>query len=187
MKQKISIINDNLNYCVAIVATFVFYVLAHGYRSSNLMFSHDSLQTIYQLEWKHKVSLGRYVQPLVWIVRGKLTMPWLVDIGAVVFMIASVVMLVRIFGIKKYWMIVCISGVICTYATFTFTNATFIHESDVFMLALFCSLLSVYLNNKYKYGFLIGAIPLCLSIGLYQLKFLVRHQYYRVVFSTATQ
>ena len=33
MKQKISIINDNLNYCVAIVATFVFYVLAHGYRS----------------------------------------------------------------------------------------------------------------------------------------------------------
>ena len=113
------------------------------------MFSHDSLQTIYQLEWKHKVSLGRYVQPLVWIVRGKLTIPWLVDIGAVVFMIASVVMLVRIFGIKKYWMIVCISGVICTYATFTFTNATFIHESDVFMLALFCSLLSVYLNNKY--------------------------------------
>lgn len=106
MKQKLSVIYENMNYCVAIVATLVFYVLAHGYRSSNLMFSHDSLQTIYQVEWQHKISLGRYLQPLVWFIRGQLTMPWLVDIGAVVLMISSVVMVVRIFEVKKYWMVI---------------------------------------------------------------------------------
>lgn len=95
-------------------------------------------------------------------------MPWLVDIGAVVLMITSVAMVVRIFEVKKYWIVVCISGVMCTNVAFTFTNATFVHESDSYMLALFCSLLAVYINNNYKFGFLIGAIPLFVSIGLYQ-------------------
>lgn len=154
----------------AVVSVIVFSFVAHSFRYFNLMFSHDSL-LVYQDEIKWKIGLGRFFQPIYWLFRGELCAPLLLGICSIVWLSLAVVLILRLLDIKDRTPIVIVGGILSTCSTITYTNATYIHETDTYMLALLFAVASVYVWKKWNNGWLVGSVLIMISLGLYQSHF----------------
>ncbi|MFI3320910.1 MAG: glucosyltransferase domain-containing protein [Rikenellaceae bacterium] len=144
-------------------------LVAHGYCYLNSMFSVDSIVVLYQYDdifWK--ISLGRFVQPILMAFRGLIAMPWLIGLLSLLYLSIAAYFTVKLLDIKNRYIIFSICGILTTNLTLSATNATFIYESDMFMLSLALSVIGVYILRNYKKGLFWAIIPLVLSLGLYQ-------------------
>ena len=80
----------------------------------------------------------------------------------------AVFLTVRLFNIRSKVFIAITCGIYTANITVIATTATYIHDLDVNMFALFLSVLAVYLWRTYKYGFLGSSVCVLLLLGLYQ-------------------
>ena len=96
----------------------IFSVLAHIYRWTNTIFTHDSLQ-VYQNDFHWQISLGRYLQHVYLKIRGPITAPFLVSVIAVFFLILSAILIVKILDMKSPLLIVMLCGALATYSALT--------------------------------------------------------------------
>ena len=158
-------------YAYCIIAVLIWGIVAHGYIIINAVFSHDSLN---EFDAEHfgnswKIQLGRVFVPAYrFIARDMVTMPWIIGILSLVFIGITLILIVKIFNIKSYMQIAIISGVLTVNITVISQAATYINDMDCNMLALLMATLAVYLWKKYKNGYLLGMIPVAVSLGLYQ-------------------
>ncbi|MDO4485157.1 MAG: glucosyltransferase domain-containing protein [Bacillota bacterium] len=155
--------------CMA--AVMVWGMIAHGYIFLNALFSHDSLNEFnadeFGNEWK--IQLGRVLVPLYRaVVRGDITMPWLIGIISLVYIGIAVFIVVKIFDIRSRLGIILAAGIFTVNITVISQAATYINDMDCNMLALLMAVLSVYMWRNYKRGFLYGMVPVGIAIGLYQ-------------------
>ncbi|MBR2696765.1 MAG: glucosyltransferase domain-containing protein [Parasporobacterium sp.] len=144
----------------------IFSVLAHIYRWTNTIFTHDSLQ-VYQNDFHWQISLGRYLQHVYLKIRGPITAPFLVSVIAVFFLILSAILIVKILDMKSPLLIVMLCGALATYSALTALHALFLPWLDVFMLGLLFSVFAVYTWAKWKYGWIISAFSLTVAMALY--------------------
>lgn len=156
---------------ISIISTIAFFLFAHGYRFSNLLFSHDSLNICeYKPDWE--IGIGRFIQPVLYVLRGVLGAPWLFSIMAMFWMILSVLLFLKIFKIDILWMIVAVSGVMTCNNVITLSNATYIQWMDVYTLALFTAILAAKLltveENVSIKNIVLAAVLVTISMGLYQ-------------------
>lgn len=149
--------------------TMLFMVVIHGYRFVSLGFSHDSLAFMAQSEFEWKISLGRFVQPLYWKIRGVVAAPYVVGIMSTLWLVLTAVMVDRVLELRTNAARFLIAGILASSTALIATNGTYIHEGDTFMLAFFLSAAAAWccVGGKKRYaGF---AVPLLvLSAGLYQ-------------------
>lgn len=149
--------------------TFLFYILAHGYRFVNSMFSGDSLLMIHQNDSAWEIALGRFVQPILVMLRGGMESPYLICMISVIFLSLSAFLVVDFLEINRVLSVVLVSAVMTCNATVLATNATFLSYADFYIIALFLSVFGVWLIKKEKLIYLIlGAVSLSISIGTYQ-------------------
>ena len=64
----------------AMLYTLAFLLIMHGFRFVSLGFSHDALAFAAPTDFEWKVSLGRYMQPVYWKLRGYVAAPYLVGL-----------------------------------------------------------------------------------------------------------
>ena len=125
------------------VWTFVFSLLAHGFRWFNAGFCHDSLMVVdYMRLWN--ISIGRYLIPFYLLIRGRIAAPVLIAFFAVCFLSLANIFIVKTLDIKKPLYICILCGLLATCSTITNLYATFVYCTDVYMLSL---LLAVYLRD----------------------------------------
>lgn len=164
---------ENKEILIFSMITVLFWgILCHGFAFSNELISHDSMNefdaSILGNVWK--IQLGRVFSPIYKILtRGSLTSTWVIGFLSLLYLGLSLFILLKVFSLKNKFYIFLIGGILVTNITVTSLVATYIHDLDSNMLALFYSIVAVYFwrkNNK-KYIFY-GAIFLCLAIGLYQ-------------------
>lgn len=148
--------------------TALFSLLAHGYRYLSLSFSGDSMLLAQVGEEAYQISLGRFMQPLYWLIRGYITAPFLIGLFATCFLWLSAVVIVHLMKLRKPLHIAFVCGVLTVNETMAVSNATYLPWTDVYALALLLSLLGVYVFMKLRFGFFISPILYCLSLGLYQ-------------------
>lgn len=148
--------------------TTVFSLLAHGYRYLSLSFSGDSMLLAQVGEEAYQISLGRFMQPLYWQIRGNITAPFLIGLFATCFLWLSAAVIVHLMKLSKPLHIAFVCGVLTANETMAVSNATYLPWTDVYALALLLSLLGVYAFMKLRFGFFISPILYCLSLGLYQ-------------------
>lgn len=149
--------------------TFVFYSLANGYRYFHTIFAGDSLYMIYQNDAGWEISLGRFVQPFLVALRGAITAPFLISVLSFLWVSLSVYFVADFLEIKKFGSVALIAAVMSCNATILSLNATFLPYMDFYLLALFLSVLGVWLMKKEKLIFLIsGSLCLTISLGIYQ-------------------
>ena len=148
--------------------TAIFFFGAHLYRFCTLGFSHDSLLLDQSQDTAFQLSLGRFMQPLYWQIRGDIVVPFLIGLLAYAFLALSIVLMASLLRIRSTLSIALACMVLSVNATVSIDNATYISWADVYMLALFLSTLSVYLFCRFRFGFLISPFLLCASLGLYQ-------------------
>lgn len=159
---------------ISVLSTIAFFIIAHGYRFSNLLFSHDSLNVCeYKPEWE--LGIGRFMQPVLYVIRGVLGAPWLFSILSILWLSLSVLFVIKIFDIDSLWAVIVTSGIMVCNNVITLSNATYIQWMDVYTLALFTAVLAAWLllkveDNKHIQiiNYILAAVLVAISMGLYQ-------------------
>ena len=148
--------------------TAVFFFCAHLYRFCTLGFTHDSLLIDQSQDTAFQLSLGRFMQPVYWLIRGDISVPFLIGLLAYTYLALSIVLIASLLRIRSTLSIALTCTILSANATLSVGNATYISWTDVYMLALFLSTLSVYLFCRFRFGFLAAPFLLCASLALYQ-------------------
>lgn len=158
---------EQIKYTV--IVSMLIALLTHGYRFFNSIYTHDSLLMIVQNDNAWQISLGRFFQPFIILLRGNITSGWLVGFLAAIWWTLAVLIIVIYFDLKNKVVITLISGIMISNLTVINGNAAFLPWVDIFGLALVVSLIGIFLasdDNIAKNG--IGILLLTVSLGLYQ-------------------
>lgn len=150
------------------ISVFVVGMLAHAYSYFALYHSHDSISCINRRDEAFQISLGRFLQPVYFELRGSLSVPWLYGALAMLWIALSVYLLVCIFEVKQSVSVVLLGALMSTGTMLAAANATYFSYTDIFMLAFLLSALAVWFTIRWRWGFLPGALCMTLSLGLYQ-------------------
>ena len=155
----------------SLAATFIWGFLAHGYGIMDSNFSHDSLTEFNSIIYGNhlKIHVGRYLVPIYRnFSRTDLTLPWLIGILGLIWCGLAVYLVIKIFRIEHKAMIFITAGIFTVNLTVSATLATFIHDFDCDMLSLLFAVTAAFCWKMHPWGWLVGAIPLMLSLALYQ-------------------
>ncbi len=168
VKQKFQNNKNTLLFCI--VVTFIIGMITHAYMYFQDSFSHDSLREFNGNEYNEwKIQLGRFLIPIYrMFTRGNLTLPWLIGLFSLLWISLSVFLTVKLFDVKSKVFMALISGVYTANITVISVTATYIHDLDVDMFALFMSVLAVFLWCRYKKSYFLSALCVFITLGLYQ-------------------
>ena len=147
----------------------LFWIVAHGYRFMNNLYTGDTLVEAFQDDIYWQRSLGRFMQPLTMIFRGTICAPWLLFSIAVVFFATGVFFVSEILEIENPLLLFIACGILSCNITITSTNAAFIPWIDVFAAAFLLAALGVWLFIRDKWwGYFLGITCFICSLGFYQ-------------------
>lgn len=162
----------------SVILTFLVGGLSHLFAYGNLMVSNDSLAEFYASGRWPKAYLGRFFYSFyISITRGKIVVPWLIGLLSLLWCSLAVYYIVRIFKIKNRNKLFLIVGICVTNPTVYALTATYIHDLDADMFAMFLAVFAVYLwdwtsnNSSWRISLkyvLIGSGILSVSLGIYQ-------------------
>lgn len=151
-----------------LIWTILFSLLAHGYRYLSLGFSGDAMLLSQTGEELYQISLGRFLQPVYWQIRGDITAPLTIGLFATAFLCACAYLTVSLLGIHRPLHIALVCAILTANETMGASNAAYLPWTDVYMLAMAIALAGVYLFFHWKWGFFAAPVLYCLSVGLYQ-------------------
>lgn len=147
-------------------STITAALVAHLFCWMNTLFGHDSL-LIVQMDQAKEIALGRPFQHIYLYFRGLIVAPWLIGIVGTTFLALSNLVICRTLDIHSRGFIIAFCCIMTTSPFLTLLNATYITWYDVYMLALLLSCIAALLCKSYRYGWIPGAVLVCLSMGLY--------------------
>lgn len=129
---------------------------------------HDSLEIISnQISFDWQIGLGRWLQPVLWTIRGSVNAPWLLGLVSIPFFALASWLITDVLRIEGIAPSVCVSAIVVTAMPIALGHATYMPWVDVYAIALFFSVLAVWLCVHSRYWFL-AALPLVASLALYQ-------------------
>lgn len=127
--------------------------------------NHDGLLGI--VGNQEHIELGRWFLKYACILSSYFTIPWIIGIISISLLGLTSIVIVEIFDIKEKINIVLTSAILVVFPTIA-SGFAYIFTLDGYMVALLLASLAVLITFKYKYGFLLGAVCLSLSLGCYQ-------------------
>ena len=155
----------------ALVCTFLWGMAAHGYCFLDNNVSHDSLREFHAAILGNNIKVGsaRFVTPIYRDLIGTdVTLPWLIGILALLWLGITVFFNLKLFHVESRILACLIAGVLTTNIAVSSTAATYIHDLDSYCFAVMCATGAVLLWQRYPKGWLLGAIPLVATLGIYQ-------------------
>ena len=155
-------------FVTCLLSTVVFAVLCHGYRYLNAAYSGDATLIFQAGEEAYQISLGRFLQPVWWRIRGVIVMPYLIGLFTAAFLSLSAVLICRMFSLRKTLHVILVCGVLTASETFGIANATYLPWSDVYAVALFWALLGASLSLKSGKHCWLAPLAYLISLGHYQ-------------------
>ncbi|MBR5994365.1 MAG: glucosyltransferase domain-containing protein [Lachnospiraceae bacterium] len=151
------------------IYTTIIALFAHGYRFMNNLYTSDALVAVFQDDIYHQRSLGRFMQPLIMVMRGVICSPWLIGCLSIVLLSLSVFFISEMLEIENGLLLFFLSGVLTCNIAVTTACAAYMPWVDVYALALLLATLGVWFYFKDKWwGYLSGSILMICSMGLYQ-------------------
>lgn len=163
--------NNKVLFIKSMIFTFIWGLVTHGYMFLNNSISHDSLNEFINNEqtFAIKMAVGRIFVPYYQsIFRGDIAVPWLSGILALIYIGFAVFLIAKMFGFHSNGKLLIISGIFAANLTVISAATAYINDIDADMMAMLLAVISVWLWKKYKYGFLVGIVPLVFTMGLYQ-------------------
>lgn len=161
---------DQKMLLIAVVSSLFFGVLAHGYAYSNPTFSHDSIfemgvNTEAYDGVERKISTGRFLQPVMYYLRGNITVPWFLGLLSLIFLGLASFLLTKTFRLPSP---VLTSGILSTCLGITLTTATYAHEIDMFGLGCLFAVAAVAVFELHPKGHVIAPLFIACACGFYQ-------------------
>ena len=100
-------------------------------------------------------------------ISGIFSLPWVNGILSTLYIAVSACLLVSCFAVRDTVTCALTSGLMVSFPTITST-LTYMQASDGYGFSLLLACLSVWLAQRYRYGFAVAVLPLTLSLGIYQ-------------------
>lgn len=148
--------------------TVVFSFLAYGYRFFSAGFGGDAALVSLSGQAAYQASLGRFLQPVYWLIRGSLVVPSVVGLFTTVFLFLTCWLIANLFGLNQTRDIALLSGLLVTHETLVVSGATYLPWMDVYALSLFFAVLGAYLLMSGGRRAWLSPVFFFLSLGLYQ-------------------
>jgi len=156
-------------FIITIFSTLTFFILAHGYRFTNPLFSGDALLMVHQTDSAWEIAIGRFIQPILVFLRGGLTNPFLLSVLSILWISLSAYLILDFLNFSKVISVVLVTAVMTCNSTVLVTSSSFLSYADLYCFALFCSVLGVWLLQKKKLPYtILGVLALTVSLGTYQ-------------------
>ena len=105
--------------------TVVFSFLAYGYRFFSTGFGGDAALVSLSGQAAYQASLGRFLQPVYWLIRGSLVVPSVVGLFTTVFLFLTCWLIANLFGLNQTRDIALLSGLLVTHETLVVSGATY--------------------------------------------------------------
>lgn len=151
------------------ISTFVFYMLANGQRFFSTSYSGDSLQMIYQNDSAWQIALGRFMQPILVMLRGGIVSPFLISVLSMVWLSLAVWLLADYLELRNGLSVFLTASVMACNSTVVSANSTFLQWADFYALSLLCAVFGVWLLKKDNWLLCgMGIVCLSVSMGIYQ-------------------
>lgn len=133
----------------ALLFTFGFGLVAHGYAFLHFQPSHDSLFEMFTDRGDWKIALGRYLKPVYDALFGYFSsVPWTTGLAALFWMALTAFLLCEILEIRRSWQIAVICGILTTHISVIAMVATYMQDLGADMLALLFAMLGCWLWHK---------------------------------------
>ncbi len=174
---KLQKLKDILLYSV------ILWIVAHGYRFMNNLYTADTLGSIFQDDILWQRSLGRFMQTFTMIFRGSIVSPWLLGVISIVIFSFSVYLVSEILGIEDKVLLFMICAILSCNVTITCALAAYTPWIDVYMTAFFFAVLGVYLFTKDKLVcYILGMVSFAVSMGFYQMYICVAFMLFAIIY-----
>ncbi len=161
--------NENKNrFALLALSVFSFTVMAYGYRYLSTAFCGDAALISQQGEELYQVSLGRFLQPVYWQIRGHIIAPFLVGLFSTAFNVLSCWLISRILQIRRTISLILLGGLVSVNEVFTVSNITYLPWTDVYSLSLLLMCAGVYCFFRFRFGFLASTVLFTAGLALYQ-------------------
>ena len=150
---------------VCFFAAIAVGMIAHLYKITNWLPNWDSL--VFRYDPQNMVGLGRWFLPVVCSFSSFYDLPFLNGIIAILFHALGAVCICRILNIRKKITAFLIGAIIVSFPTVT-SVMMYNYVADGYSIAFFLSTLAALYMIKGKGGYIISAVLIALSVGIYQ-------------------
>ncbi len=146
-------------------STFIAGVICHIYFLVHNLPNGDTMSRFY--DNRNLLYEGRWFFETAGLATSPFALSWVNGIIAIFFISISAVIIVDILNITGKTAGV-LTGVLLVCYPAVASGLSYIHRSAIFFFACFLAILSVKITKEFKYGFVVGAVVLAFSLGIYQ-------------------
>lgn len=150
---------------VCFFAALLVGMIAHIYKITNWLPNWDSL--VFRYDSQNMVALGRWFLPVVCSFSSFYDLPFLNGMTAIVFHALGAVCICRIYNVQKKITAGLIGAVIISFPTVT-SVMMYNYVADGYAVSFFLSVLAAWYMTKEKPKYLLSAVLIALSTGIYQ-------------------
>lgn len=150
---------------IAFAAAFLLGLLIHMPIMLRDIPNHDGLASMYFDQ--NMITSGRWFLSVACGLSSYFTLPWMIGLLGILFLSLGAVVLTEILEIKQGMTVILVSGLLVSFPALVSTFA-YVFTLDGYMLGLLLAVLAVLFTKKYAKGFVMGAVFLAFSLGVYQ-------------------
>lgn len=150
---------------IGFFATLIIGLLTHLVVLTSYLPNHDGLVNFYSLQLKFE--LGRFFLGPASALSSFFDLSMINGLLSIIYMGFLVIVLIELLKLKKTLSIITTAGIIVTFPTVTSTFS-YMFTADAYFLGYFLTALSVLITERYKWGFVLGALIFFFAVGVYQ-------------------
>ncbi len=161
---------QNKSACAGAVTVFVCGIVTHLYMLTNKLYNYFEMGNIFSrmsFEKSDALPMGRVFMPFVTALSSYYSQATINGMLCLTALAVTVYMLIDCFQIRSVLYAAVLGGIVVTFPGVA-SYLSYGVNSDLFCISLCLAAASVWLMQKYKWGFLAGSICLCVSVGCYQ-------------------
>ncbi len=147
------------------LSAVVLGLAAHLYMFVNKLPNHDDIGHLFSSNYG--VASGRWLLPQVLRLDGAFSIPWMIGLLSVLCLAGTACLTVSLLRIRRPLGCVAAAALMVTFPTVTATF-TYMFTADGYFLSLLLSAFGAYAAVRWRWGSLLGAAAITLSMGIYQ-------------------
>ena len=171
IKATVTYVEDNLKVFYyknksAFISAIIFAIISHSIVFQNQFTNADS---IHLSEFPRELALleGKWLIPIIESLRGRFFIPWYIGIYVIVLLCLGTILLIDVLEIKKKADQVVLAGFLVAFHGWAYSFPYY----DImisYTLAYTLSVLSIWLTERNKNGWALGAVIIVMMLALYQ-------------------
>ena len=149
----------------AFLSALITGLVTHLYMLVNKLPNHDDFLATSTAN--SMLTSGRWFLAVPSFFSSELSLPWVNGLISLVFLALTCVLIIRMLGMGRPMLIGLSCALLVAFPSVSHTLC-YMYTADAYFAAVWMAVLGVYLADRYRLGFLPGAVLLGLSMGCYQ-------------------